>query len=138
MSVACIDANRRRGDVGIDVCVHPAASPVTGVVPAHTGRVVAEVERFVGGGFAGQVYRVNLRRVDPDGEPLVGLHVGRPYALKILKPPSGFARFFRDGLGMDNALFLDGGTAPGLYAPELGRNDPPSHGGYGPIIAVVK
>lgn len=49
-----------------------------------------------------------------------------------------FARFFRDGLGTKNALFLDGGTAPGLYAPELGRNDPPSHGGYGPIIAVVK
>jgi uncharacterized protein YigE (DUF2233 family) len=28
-----------------------------------------------------------------------------------------FARFFRDGLGC-NALFLDGGAAPGLYAPE--------------------
>jgi len=49
-----------------------------------------------------------------------------------------FARLFRDGLGTKNALFLDGGTAPGLYAPELRRNDPPSHGGYGPIIAVVK
>jgi uncharacterized protein YigE (DUF2233 family) len=49
-----------------------------------------------------------------------------------------FARFFRDALHCDDALFLDGGTAPGLYAPELGRNDPPSHGGYGPIIAVVK
>ena len=49
-----------------------------------------------------------------------------------------FARFFRDRLDTENALFLDGGTAPGLYAPELGRNDPPSHGGYGPIIAVVK
>jgi uncharacterized protein YigE (DUF2233 family) len=48
-----------------------------------------------------------------------------------------FARFFRDGLGTKNALFLDGGRAPGLYAPELGRNDPPAHGGYGPIIAVV-
>ena len=49
-----------------------------------------------------------------------------------------FARFFRDGLGCDNALFLDGGSAPGLYAPELRRNDPPFHGGYGPIIAVVE
>jgi uncharacterized protein YigE (DUF2233 family) len=48
-----------------------------------------------------------------------------------------FARFFRDGLGCRNALFLDGGVAPGLYAPELGRNDAPGHGGYGPIIAVV-
>jgi uncharacterized protein YigE (DUF2233 family) len=47
-----------------------------------------------------------------------------------------FARFFRDRLGCSNALFLDGGEAPGLYAPELGRNDAPAHGGYGPIIAV--
>jgi uncharacterized protein YigE (DUF2233 family) len=49
-----------------------------------------------------------------------------------------FARFFRDGLGCDNALFLDGGSAPGLYAPELGRDDRPGHGGYGPIIGVVE
>ncbi len=49
-----------------------------------------------------------------------------------------FARFFRDGLKTPNALFLDGGTAPGLYAPSLRRNDLPSHGGYGPIIAVVE
>lgn len=49
-----------------------------------------------------------------------------------------FARFFRDRLGCRNALFLDGGSAPGIYAPERGRNDPPGHGGYGPIIAVVK
>jgi len=48
-----------------------------------------------------------------------------------------FARFFRDALGCRNALFLDGGVAPGLFAPELGRNDAPGHGGYGPIIAVV-
>lgn len=49
-----------------------------------------------------------------------------------------FAQFFRDRLHCANALFLDGGFAPGLYAPELGRDDPPAHGGYGPIIAVVK
>ncbi len=49
-----------------------------------------------------------------------------------------FARFFRDSLGCDDALFLDGGSAPGIYAPELGRDDPPGHGGYGPIIGVVR
>lgn len=49
-----------------------------------------------------------------------------------------FARFFRDRLGCNNALFLDGGEAPGLYAPEFGRNDAPGHGGYGPIITVVE
>lgn len=49
-----------------------------------------------------------------------------------------FARFFRDALRCGDALFLDGGSAPGIYAPELDRNDAPGHGGYGPIIAVVK
>ena len=49
-----------------------------------------------------------------------------------------FARFFRDKLGCKNALFLDGGSAPGLFSPELDRADAPGHGGYGPIIAVVK
>lgn len=49
-----------------------------------------------------------------------------------------FARFFRDRLDSDNALYLDGGSAPGLYSPELQRNDSPGHGGYGPIIAVVR
>jgi uncharacterized protein YigE (DUF2233 family) len=49
-----------------------------------------------------------------------------------------FARFFRDRLGCEDALFLDGGSAPGLYAPALGRVDRPGHGGYGPIIGVVE
>lgn len=49
-----------------------------------------------------------------------------------------FARAFCDGLGVQDALFLDGGWAPGIYAPELRRNDWPGHGGYGPIIAVVR
>jgi uncharacterized protein YigE (DUF2233 family) len=48
-----------------------------------------------------------------------------------------FARLFRDRLGCDDALFLDGGSAPGIYAPEIDRDDPPGHGGYGPIIGVV-
>jgi uncharacterized protein YigE (DUF2233 family) len=49
-----------------------------------------------------------------------------------------FARLFRDRLKTRNALFLDGGWAPGIYAPAIRRNDAPAHGGYGPIIAVVK
>jgi uncharacterized protein YigE (DUF2233 family) len=49
-----------------------------------------------------------------------------------------FARFFRDRLGCADALFLDGGSASGLYAPELGRNDWPPWEGYGPIIGVVE
>lgn len=71
---------------------------VTGVFPAKTGRVVAEVERFVGGGFAGQVYRVKLLQIDAADGPIAGLEVGKHYAIKILKPPSGFACVFRDFL----------------------------------------
>ena len=46
-------------------------------------------------------------------------------------------RFFRDHARLPDALFLDGGSASALYAPELGRNDGPGHGGFGPIIGVV-
>jgi uncharacterized protein YigE (DUF2233 family) len=49
-----------------------------------------------------------------------------------------FARFFRDGLGCREALFLDGGSASGLYAPELGRSDWPPWEGYGPIVGAVE
>lgn len=45
-----------------------------------------------------------------------------------------FARFFRDALGLPNALYLDGSISR-LYAPSLGRHD----GGFpmGPIIGTV-
>lgn len=79
---------------------------VTGVVPAVRGKLVAEIERFVGGGFAGQVYRVRVLEIETQGETLEGLEVGGVYAVKILKPPSAFARFFR------NALFHLGYQAP--------------------------
>ena len=45
-----------------------------------------------------------------------------------------FARFFRDGLGCKNALFLDG-TVSSLYAPELERDDEAAP--IGPIVGVV-
>ncbi len=45
-----------------------------------------------------------------------------------------FARLFRDGLKCSNALFLDGGSAPALYAPAMQRG-----GNFlplGPMIGV--
>ena len=70
----------------------------TGVVPARNGHVRLVVEEFVGGGFAGQVYRVRLLAIEAPGGPLAGLEAGGTYAMKILIPPSGRARLFRDGL----------------------------------------
>ncbi|KKK74972.1 hypothetical protein LCGC14_2878420, partial [marine sediment metagenome] len=67
---------------------------VTGVAPARRATVRLKVDRLVGGGFAGQVYRVEVLAID--GESIAGLTVGQACALKILIPPSGFAKKFRD------------------------------------------
>jgi uncharacterized protein YigE (DUF2233 family) len=47
-----------------------------------------------------------------------------------------FARLFRDRLKCDNALFLDGGSVPSLYAPALQRNGNLLR--IGPMIAVYE
>ena len=59
-------------------------------------RAGVRVERFVGGGFAGQVYKVRVESLGPQGLP--GVAVGGLYALKILIPPSTFSKWFRDAL----------------------------------------
>jgi hypothetical protein len=59
-------------------------------------RAEVRVERFVGGGFAGQVYRVRVESLGLNGIP--GVIVGGTYALKILIPPSTFSKWFRDAL----------------------------------------
>ena len=69
---------------------------ITGVAPAVRATVRLVVDKFVGGGFAGQVYRVKVSEIDsPDGE-IPGLEAGGTYAIKILVPPSARAQKFRD------------------------------------------
>ncbi len=46
-----------------------------------------------------------------------------------------FGRLFRDGLGLPNALYLDGSVSR-LYAPQLDRND--AGFALGPIVGVVQ
>jgi len=70
-------------------------------------RVHLVVEKFVGGGFAGQVYQVKVLGIEgADAGPTEGLEVGRVYAMKILVPPTGFSRLFR------NLLYLIGFQGP--------------------------
>ncbi len=71
---------------------------VTGVSLATEGRVRLFVDKFVGGGFAGQVYRVKVIEVEAENGSFRDLHEGGMYAMKILIPPSGFSRFFRNTL----------------------------------------
>ena len=85
---------------------------VTGLEKSNTARVHLLIENFVGGGFAGQVYRVKILDIQnawhglPAREDtarmavpqIVGLEEGGVYAMKILVPPSGFACLFRDVL----------------------------------------
>jgi len=61
-----------------------------------TARVSMIVEKFIGGGFAGQVYKVKILSNETNGSPIVGLEPGKICALKILIPPSTFSRLFRD------------------------------------------
>ncbi len=58
-------------------------------------RVSLLIEKFVGGGFAGQVYRVRILAIN--GGPTT-LKVDQTYALKIFIPPSGSALLFRNML----------------------------------------
>jgi len=71
---------------------------VRGVEQAGTARVHLVVEKFVGGGFAGQVYQVKVLEIEAEDGSIGTLEVGRLYAMKILTPPSGFSRLFRNML----------------------------------------
>ncbi|UCC22348.1 MAG: hypothetical protein JSW23_11295 [Planctomycetota bacterium] len=89
----------RRYDAGTEL-----AYDVEGVGEKKAGRVSLVVEKFVGGGFAGQVYRVKVSGIE--GGPIEGLEVGGIYAMKILIPPTVFAQVFR------NALYWAGFQGP--------------------------
>jgi len=68
---------------------------VKGIVDGRVEPVTLRVERFVGGGFAGQVYQVRL--LEATGA-IPGVGRGAVCAMKILKPPSRRALAFREAL----------------------------------------
>jgi hypothetical protein len=79
---------------------------VKSVSGMNEGKIRAVVEKFIGGGFAGQVYRVKVLEIDAQEGPIGGIEVGGIYALKIMIPPSNFSRLFR------NALYMLGFQGP--------------------------
>jgi hypothetical protein len=83
----------RRYDIGTELIYN-----VTGIEKANKAQLRLVVEKFVGGGFAGQVYKVRLLDIKAKNEPIETLRVGQIYALKILIPPSTFATLFRNFL----------------------------------------
>jgi hypothetical protein len=71
---------------------------IIGVTQTNKARVSLVVDKFVGGGFAGQVYRVKILDIASEDGAIEGLKVGGIYAIKILIPPSNFSRLFRNVL----------------------------------------
>lgn len=77
---------------------------MTSVSGKESARVHLEVKTFVGGGFAGQVYKVQI--TDIEGGDLSALDVGAVFAMKILVPPSKGSLMFR------NVMYAVGFQAP--------------------------
>lgn len=71
---------------------------VTSLAEGQPAQVHLRVEKFVGGGFAGQVYQVQVQRIESEAGPIAGLEPGNLLALKILIPPTSCARLFRNVL----------------------------------------
>ncbi len=70
-------------------------------------KITLVIERFVGGGFAGQVYKVRI--VTIENGTIGGLQVNGIYAMKILIPPSKGSLFFRNimyGIGFQGPFQL--------------------------------
>jgi hypothetical protein len=68
------------------------------VCPDEKATAIFEIEKFVGGGFAGQVYRVKLLEIEQidSSDTFSDLKIGEVYAIKILIPPSRFSHLFRN------------------------------------------
>ncbi|MBP7829549.1 MAG: hypothetical protein KA248_06490 [Kiritimatiellae bacterium] len=99
------DLNRAAADPSLEIPRRPSRYEagqaldleVEGVFPAVRAAASFRIEKFLGGGFAGQVYRCRLDSLRlPAGAEIPGLAPGRVYTLKIIIPPSRFSRFFRN------------------------------------------
>ncbi len=74
------------------------AYDIIAVGSALKAKVDLTIKKFVGGGFAGQVYQIEIADIESETGPIDHLEVGGVYAMKILIPPSGFSLLFRNVL----------------------------------------
>ena len=72
------------------------AYDIASVDSAHRAKAHLTIKKFVGGGFAGQVYQIEITKIDSDTGSVDGLQVGCVYAMKILIPPGRFSLLFRN------------------------------------------
>ena len=72
------------------------AFKMEGIDPLQKMEIELEVDRFVGGGYSGQVYKVKILRIESDTETPESLHAGGIYALKIFIPPGTVSRWIRN------------------------------------------
>jgi hypothetical protein len=89
---------------------------IRGVLPSGKAKARMEIEKFVGGGFAGQVYKVKLLGLSCREGRVEGLAVGGSYALKIFVPPKGFSLRIRNlfyGMGFQGPFSLQAIPAAG-------------------------
>ncbi len=69
---------------------------VKSVSNANSAKIHLQIIKSVGGGFAGQVYKVKLLKIENGS--ISDLDEGKEYAIKILIPPSNFSKLFRNSL----------------------------------------
>ncbi len=69
---------------------------IKGIAPPCEGKVTLRIEKFAGGGFAGQVYRAKVLALETESGSIKGIKAGHDYAIKIFIPPSRWKRFFRN------------------------------------------
>jgi hypothetical protein len=87
-----------------------------GVLPSGKAKARLEIEKFAGGGFAGQVYKVRLLALDQQEGRIEGLSVGGAFALKVFVPPKGFSLRIRNlfyGMGFQGPFSLQAIPAAG-------------------------
>ena len=89
---------------------------VRGIWPDGRALVKLEIEKYVGGGYAGQVYKVRIVENRPIEGEIPGLAPGSIRAMKILVPASGFSRRIRNAfyfLGFQGPFSLQTNAAAG-------------------------